>query len=474
MFAMRNLVIILSLAILAACSRPAETTTIKLSGVVENANADPIEFVFYRDYTNNHREIISIVPDEQNQFSVEFEMSEAAMGTLRHGRTNIQLFLEPGDVLEINADANNWLETIAFSGKAAAVNNFFVAFQRDLLPGLGNSFMNSAAANLSPEAFVVTIDSVATLKLGFMAGFPESNKLTAAFLAWFETEVLYDKYTRLLSYPAMHQRFNSLEKLPELPENYYAFLEDPDLFDGSRLNNETYVNFLLAYLGFCAVDHRDRFGADASVNELNFALAGELIAGESGYYLQAISINREFNYGSLDKARVLYEKFIKTSDSDDLKERVTKTWEGIQALMPGNPAPDFTMTDINGNEVSLSDFHGKVVYLKFWASWCGPCMRQVPPAAELKKRLADQQDLVFLYVSIDTDLNAWRSAVERNNITGVHFQTPGRERGVPTLYQVKWIPTFFIIGKDGNIFENRPPQPADPNVDEMLLKALAQ
>lgn len=471
---MKNLIIFFVLAVTFACSQPAEKTAIIMSGTIENLDAGPVEFVFYRDFTNNHREIISIVPDAQNQFSVEFEMPEAAIGTLRHGRSSIQLFLEPGDKLEMTADAGNWLESIAFSGKAAAVNNFLVAYQRDLLPGVGNSFVSNAAANLDPQAFTAAMDSVARLKMDFMAAFAEKEALSQAFTAWFETEVKYEKFTQLLSYPAMHQRFNNLETLPELPENYYAFLENPGLFDGSRLNSETYVNFLMAYLGHCADDHKARFSEDASANEINYTLAGELVAGESGYYVQAISINREFNYGDLDKALALYENFMETSGSEDLKARVTKTWNGIQALMPGNPAPDFTMTDINGNEVSLSDFRGKVVYLKFWASWCGPCMRQVPPAAELKKRLADQDDLVFMYVSIDTDPEAWRNSVERNQISGIHFQTPGRERGTPALYQVKWIPTFFIIGKDGNIFDNRPPQPSDANVDEVLLKALAQ
>ncbi len=470
---MRNLILMLTLAVLAGCSRPADTI-IRLSGTIANPNAEPVEFVFYRDYTNNHREIISIVPDDQNQFSVEFEMPEAAIGTLRNGRTSIQLFLEPGDILEINADAGNWLESISFLGKAAAVNTFFVAYQRDLLPQTGATFFGNAAATLAAEAFVAATDSVANIKLGFLAGFPEKQNLSPAFNAWFETEVLYGKYTRLLSYPAIHQRFNNLDSLPELPGNYFAFLQNSALFDDNRLNSETYVNFLLAYLAYRAPEHRQRFDEVASTNEINFALAGELIPGESGYYAQALSINREFNFGNLEKARALYVQFMETSDSEDLKGRVTKTWEGIQALMPGNPAPDFIMTDINGNQVKLGDFKGKVVYLKFWASWCGPCMRQVPPAAELKKRLEGQSDLVFMYVSIDTDLDAWRSTIERNNISGIHLQTPGRERGTPALYQVKWIPTFFIIGKDGNIFDNRPPQPSDTNVDGVLLKALAK
>jgi thiol-disulfide isomerase/thioredoxin len=471
---MRNLLLILFFAFMAACSRPAETTTIILSGVVDNPNAESIEFVFYRDFTNNHREIISLELGGQNQFSAEFEMPEGAMGTLRNGRSNILLFLEPGDDLHMEADAGNWIESINFTGKAAAVNTFYVAYQRELLPAVGNSFLGNAAANLSPMEFMAAMDSVANLKFDLQARFLENNSLSPAFVAFFESEVLYDKYLRLLNYPATHQRLNQLAALPQLPEDYYGFLEAPNLFDDSRLNNETYVNFLLAYLNHCAADHMGRFDAGATANEISYTLAGELITGESAAYMQAISINREFNYGKLDKAIAMYNDFMASSLSEEMKGRVTLTWEGIQSLMPGNPAPDFTMTDIDGNQVSLSDFRGKVVYLKFWASWCGPCMRQVPPAAELKKRLADQDDLVFLYVSIDTDLNAWRNTIERNSITGIHFQTPGRERGTPALYQVKWIPTFFIIGKDGSIFDNRPPQPSDANVDEVLLKALAQ
>jgi peroxiredoxin len=298
--------------------------------------------------------------------------------------------------------------------------------------------------------------------------------LTEAFERFFETEILYDKYTRLLNYPGMHQRFNQLEHQPELPQGYYVFLDRALQLNHQRLNSETYVGFMMAYLNHEAARQRDRFDEALSAQEINYVLAGELLTGDTRDYLRAININREFNYGDLDKARALKQEFMASSQSEDLRARVTKTWEGIQALMPGNPAPDFTMTDMDGNPVSLSDYRGKVVYLKFWASWCGPCMRQVPPAAELKKRMAGEDDLVFMYVSIDTDENAWRTTIDRNNITGVHMVTPGRERGVPALYQVKWIPTFYIIGRDGNIFDNRPPQPADPEVDEVLLKALAQ
>lgn len=471
---MRNFLIILFFGFLAACSQPVEDLTIHLSGQVMNPNSDPIEFVFYRDYTNNHREIITLGLDENNQFSAEFEMPGPAMGILRNGRSAVQLFLQPGDQLNLTADAGDWLGSLQFSGAAGERNQFFVNFQREILPSAGNNFAWNAASSLGPEAFKLALDSIAVLKISYLENFPWEQAPDSAFKAFFETEVVYNKYLHLISYSPLPQPGSEPVQTTELPEGYYDFLEQEGLFDETRLNSETYVTFLLAYLGHCAQGPAVSFMEDASEHEINYHLAGERIPGVSGEYAQAICINREFNYGDLDKARALYEDFMAMATSDDLKQKVTSTWQGIQSLMPGNPAPDFTMTDINGNEVSLSNFRGKVVYLDFWASWCGPCMREMPYAKELKKRLADQEDLVYLYVSIDTDTIAWRNTIDRHGITGVHFNTPGRERGVPALYQVKWIPAFFIIGKDGNIFDNRPPMPSDPRVDEVLLKALAE
>ena len=73
------------------------------------------------------------------------------------------------------------------------------------------------------------------------------------------------------------------------------------------------------------------------------------------------------------------------------------------ALFPGNNASVFTLKTRDGKNVSLTDFKGKVVYLDFWASWCGPCMMEMPSAKKLQDTFA-KQDVVFLYVSVDDNL----------------------------------------------------------------------
>src|SRR6188472_1389847 len=74
------------------------------------------------------------------------------------------------------------------------------------------------------------------------------------------------------------------------------------------------------------------------------------------------------------------------------------------ALAKGKPAPlQFTMKDMNGIDVKLASFKGKVILLNFWATWCGPCQEEIPSLVELQQHYGDQ--LVILGVSIDDPLN---------------------------------------------------------------------
>src|SRR5690606_38180730 len=99
----------------------------------------------------------------------------------------------------------------------------------------------------------------------------------------------------------------------------------------------------------------------------------------------------------------------------------------------------------------LSDLKGKVVYIDFWASWCKPCLEQVPHAKTLKEEL-EGKDVVFLYISIDTDTSSWKKMIELKQINGLHGIVYGGFSSVPMkLYQINGIPQYFIIGKDGKI-----------------------
>ena len=451
------------------CSDPHGNNMVQVEVELSNISEEPVELDFFRDYINNDRQIVEFHLQEGTGFSTTFEVSGPVMGTFTVGRTRLPVYLEPGFGLTLSGDANNLPNTVVFGGDGGDENNFLLRYNREMESRFGSALLQEQAASLSPDAYKEFAAGITQRKLDFLNA--EGEGLSEIFLNFLKTTIQYEKYQLLLNYPALHQRLNQLEAPITLPDGYHDFLEDAIAWRGQPFTNLTYVGFLLSYM-----DHKkEAYDGDLdhlSRHEVNYMLAGRYLTDKPKYYIQALSISREMNSGDIDLALTLYDEYMEKSPVDSFKESLQYSLEVVRSLWAGNPAPGFVMTDINGETVSLSDYHGKVVYLKFWASWCGPCMREVPPAAELKERLADEKDLIFMYVSIDTDDKAWRNSVDRHGITGIHMRTPGRERGVPALYNVRWIPTFYIIGRDGNIFDHRPPKPSDKDIDKVLLKAM--
>ena len=139
-----------------------------------------------------------------------------------------------------------------------------------------------------------------------------------------------------------------------------------------------------------------------------------------------------------------------------------------------NVAPGITLNDINGKKVSLSDFKGKVVYLDLWASWCGPCLYEMSHSQDVKAKYRENPEVVFLYISIDSDQDAWKRMVKKKNIHGIHLNSKGgKEDDVINKFKANTIPRYILIDKNGNIADDNAKRPSDPAVIddiEALLK----
>jgi len=117
-------------------------------------------------------------------------------------------------------------------------------------------------------------------------------------------------------------------------------------------------------------------------------------------------------------------------------------------LKPGTPAPEFVLSDINGNAVKMSQFRGKTVVLIFWASWCPDCRAEVPALKELQAK-TDPNKVVFVSISSDRTVEAWKKYVAENEMGGVQLYKDKSK--VSEDYHVKWIPSQYVIGPDGKV-----------------------
>ena len=122
---------------------------------------------------------------------------------------------------------------------------------------------------------------------------------------------------------------------------------------------------------------------------------------------------------------------------------------GKPRLEKGETAPNFTVSDLNGNKVSLADYKGKVVLLNIWATWCPPCVEEMPSMEKLHREMKDER-FAILAVSIDTSgAEVVELFMEKYKLSFTALADP--KGVVRKLYQTTGVPESFIIDKDGTI-----------------------
>jgi thiol-disulfide isomerase/thioredoxin len=132
--------------------------------------------------------------------------------------------------------------------------------------------------------------------------------------------------------------------------------------------------------------------------------------------------------------------------------RYRRTWDTAFTSWYGKTAPDFILTDIAGKQHKLSDYRGKDVMLIFWATWCGPCIMEIPSLIELRKTTAEDK-LAMLAISYRNKANTTemvRSVVERQKINYTVFSVDISDVSEP-YNRISGIPSSFFIDPKGKI-----------------------
>jgi peroxiredoxin len=118
---------------------------------------------------------------------------------------------------------------------------------------------------------------------------------------------------------------------------------------------------------------------------------------------------------------------------------------GLHPSQVGKPAPDFTVSD-GASTVHLANYRGRVVVLNFWATWCGPCVAEMPSLLDLHH---DQPNLAIVAVSIDEDPEAYTRFVARRHIDLITVRDPAKSAA--KLFHTDMWPETYVIDRQGVI-----------------------
>ena len=134
------------------------------------------------------------------------------------------------------------------------------------------------------------------------------------------------------------------------------------------------------------------------------------------------------------------------------------------------------LNDGKYQEITFDDiiekYSGKLLYIDFWASWCKPCLKEIPYIIKIQEEFADKE-LSIIFISPDRNADAWKAKIEELEIKGDHYlMNPGIWKEVKQKLDLSSIPKYVLISHRGKIIEKDAEKPSDPDLIKKLNSKL--
>jgi thiol-disulfide isomerase/thioredoxin len=369
-------------------------------------------------------------------------------------KNNLNLFLIPGDTIIIDKNGEDY----KFSGgQSAVLSNYYQEWEK-YWNNLTGSFDERKYYSLEPDEFNETVHLyIDTCSIPLHELIKKIPNINPEFLRLEKERLKYWLIIDLLSYEyETHKTYTGKE--PAISESFHDYMKDVNLNDSSLLQLEYYKDFLYSYVKNVAGNRfqNNKELAKDKYTETNFII--NFIRDEfknqrvMDYVLYKVIYERTKNLQTDDKN---LESFTKYCRNDDYTDEVDKIYDELQIIMPGKPAPDFTLYDADNKEYTLSDFKNKYLLIDVWGIYCNPCIREMPKCNELKEKFRDAY-INIIQVNIDATKELWLNKSSDLNLRGTQLIAyNGWQSDFRHAYKIDVIPTFILIDKDGRFVDAR-------------------
>jgi thiol-disulfide isomerase/thioredoxin len=476
----------LCILIILSCSLVSFGETASISGNIDNPKVTEVQLIVDRLHLDKKTETNSTALTN-GHFQFNVNLASAELVEFVNGDNSIFLIVEPGDQLVMNVKGNE----ITFSGKGSEQNAFLKKFNEMFKTNLEDSSMQSKMLNTAVDAFEMSIFDWRKKENDFLKNDPDKSKFSPAFIAYMQNFITYRYWNLLLSYPITNANSNTGLTVNALPGSMLDNFSTVPINNDAALICEPYREFLKYYVIYFTSEANgfNKF-SDLSVSaDKKLSIAKDKLKGEAyKFWISCFTIQECGRWSPYMSKKLYYD--LKEVDKEGVYASIVNEVCGAKMTMRDTPKQEQQQTsgsnptakssddaldlvDVHGKRVSLSSFKGKVVYIDFWASWCGPCRKMMPFSKQLHAGLNDKQkkQIVFLYISIDADSAAWRKAMDELEIEGENVNSPGNwQSKVCKFFQIGSIPRYMIMNKKGEIVEFNARRPADPAVMDDLIR----
>ena len=459
---LRNLALLIPIVLLGQCHQKPEFSSTQrvlngqkllINGQVKGVKQQPAPLTVQVLRSNAQH---SLNPSHRGAMGDTIPLKKASFLKIIHQGELRYAFARPGDSLHLSFREGMFKRSLQVSGNRSKANRYLMAKQRmaDTIAPQTRKEKQQIYA-LDPDDFTERLDSMKDTYLDFYQQFFGQQRPSEVFDQLEQANIRYHFYRQKLLYPGNYRKIRT-GRYPDLSEDFKAYKEAVT-FDKSRL-------FAVpAYQAFVRTTVNRRASKQiASESDIARTVVLKRVVDSvmtndtlkarvlSRFLLQAIKTDGP---SSVQGVLAYYRQLPYSEAMMKRLDRSLGKWEDISAR---EPAPHFAYPSLEGDTVSLASLKGSYVYIDAWATWCGPCIRQIPYLKTLQQAY-DPSDVRFVSISLDKSRkkDKWRKFVNKRDLGGIQLFANGEgfNSSFARSYVVNSIPRFILIGPGGKIID---------------------
>lgn len=471
-----TLLAILTLLITSCTPGEKESSSVTVTVKTTTPPATGAKIFYYASFSFEQVTLAEGKFDSTGTAVLTFDLPKPEFALVEAGEKIGPMYLTPGSTITITLDVHA-SQPFRYAGKGSEVSNQLanVLSVQNKINSAGGQYI----LDLAPEEFLARFDSLKKSTDAFYEHAADS--VPENVRALLKAKIDLNRLITKLDYLFIHWRDSlpvSLKKaVDEIPLDT-AILLNNRLIEYSIVMDK-YVQLKFLYPFWAGKSSAE---IEASTNYLSVTIDSAIRKGDYPSSIRELLLARNINYwlvsdGITKSIDSLYTSFKKDYSASPYLTPLEGTYQKWSALLPGKPAPDFAGITPDGKSVSLHDLKGKIVYMDVWATWCGPCREELPYSKKIQQKFEGNDQVVFLYVSIDNDQDAWKKMVSADKeFKGLHMNLTSEDpkQSMLTAYMVSGVPHYVLIDGEGKIAQSKASRPSSGKVQDEIRALLSK
>jgi hypothetical protein len=457
---------------------------VELSGHVENDIGSTISISWAAQPFDAREQVVRAHTNAQGNFQVHLPITSPTLVQLTYEGEDAPIFLESGQALSINFNADNVAASRRFTAaagnpdkKAANANNYLREIESKYSDNEAYQVLPDNI-NLLEKAFLAFLDYRRSHELALFKQADRRGALTPAFEAYAQAEINYAYANDRLTYVDLREQTSGDQQRLTVSPSYYDFLRDNAVVPGSEkvASSQHYQEFLLNYVHH-QTQNTGHQPTDPDYYPACYQVAAQLLHGPMRPIVLGRVLLETFRFGHIAHSKALLADYEATAQAPRRwLEQLRAAQVANAALAIGSRAPALALCTASGDSLRLSDFRGKLVYLMFWDTRLPASQHELPFFKEVTESLKGQP-VVVLAVALDEQLDTWQKLVMQATpaVPGLHvYVAPTRQTAVRQAYSLSKLPSAVLLAEDGTILDPHPKRLSSRALQDDLKAAVGR